>query len=156
MKIDRADTANVIALPPLLAAMTLALGLLLHFVWPMMLVPGGAPLWLGVALIAVSIAIVASAVRELGRARTPLDVRKSTTKIVETGAFAVSRNPVYLSMILGFLGIAALLDSAWIALLAPALATLLQKGVIEPEERYLEQKFGNDYLRYKARVRRWV
>lgn len=156
MPIDRPDKADVIALPPLLVAATLAVGLLLHFVWPLRFLPGGYASWLGALLVAVSIAIVASAIRALARAKTPLDVRRATTAIVSGGAFGFSRNPIYLSMMLGFVGIASLVDSLWIALLALPLAAVLQKGVIEPEERYLERKFGEDYLRYKARVRRWI
>jgi protein-S-isoprenylcysteine O-methyltransferase Ste14 len=44
----------------------------------------------------------------------------------------------------------------WILFLTAALAAILQKGAIEPEEAYLEQKFGEKYRRYKARVRRWI
>jgi protein-S-isoprenylcysteine O-methyltransferase Ste14 len=59
-------------------------------------------------------------------------------------------------MTLGFVGIASLVDSMWMLLLALPLVLILQKGVIEPEEHSLEQKFGETYLRYKARVRRWI
>ena len=59
-------------------------------------------------------------------------------------------------MMLGYLGIASLIDSLWLLLLALPLMVILQKGVIEPEDHYLEQKFGETYLRYKARVRRWI
>jgi protein-S-isoprenylcysteine O-methyltransferase Ste14 len=92
----------------------------------------------------------------LAKAKTAFDVRKPTTEIVTGGVFRMSRNPTYLSMMLGFLGIASLIDSLWLLLLAPLLIVILEKGVIEPEERYLEQAFGEKYLRYKARVRRWI
>jgi protein-S-isoprenylcysteine O-methyltransferase Ste14 len=59
-------------------------------------------------------------------------------------------------MMLGFVGIASLVDSMWMLLLALPLVLILQKGVIEPEEHSLEQKLGETYLRYKARVRRWI
>jgi len=50
----------------------------------------------------------------------------------------------------------ALVDSLWLLVLALSLAGVLQKGVIEPEEAYLERHFGEEYLRYKAKVRRWI
>ena len=112
--------------------------------------------WLGALLIAVSIPIVISAARQLAKAKTAFDVRKPTTEIVTSGVFRISRNPTYLAMMLGFLGIASLVDPLSILLLALPLVIILQKGVIEPEERCLEQKFGDVYLRYKARVRRWI
>jgi protein-S-isoprenylcysteine O-methyltransferase Ste14 len=52
--------------------------------------------------------------------------------------------------------IASLIDSVWLLDLALPLMVTLQKGVIEPEERYLEQRFGERYLRFKTWVRRWI
>jgi protein-S-isoprenylcysteine O-methyltransferase Ste14 len=59
-------------------------------------------------------------------------------------------------MILGCIGFAILLMNVWIAILTPVGAWLLQKLAIEPEEAYLERKFGEAYLKYKRRVRRWI
>ncbi|MGA7385074.1 MAG: isoprenylcysteine carboxylmethyltransferase family protein, partial [Methylocella sp.] len=70
--------------------------------------------------------------------------------------YGVSRNPLYVGMILLNIGIGCIVNSLWIFLLSAGLAATLQKGVIEPEEGYLEQKFGDKYLRYKAKVRRWI
>ena len=89
-------------------------------------------------------------------ANTPFDVRKPSTEIVTSGVFQRSRNPIYLGMLLLYTGIAILANSLWILILVLPFAIILQKGVIEPEEAYLEQKFGDEYLRYKARVRRWI
>jgi protein-S-isoprenylcysteine O-methyltransferase Ste14 len=89
-------------------------------------------------------------------ASTPLDVRKRSTRIVTSGVFQQSRNPIYLGMVLLCTGVAFLVDSLWLLGLVPLFAAILQKGVIEPEEAYLERNFGEEYLRYKARVRRWI
>jgi protein-S-isoprenylcysteine O-methyltransferase Ste14 len=59
-------------------------------------------------------------------------------------------------MVLLCAGIAFLVDSLWLMMIVPLLAVVLQKGVIEPEEFYLEKNFGEEYLRYKAQVRRWI
>jgi len=149
-------TAHVIALPPSIPVTALAVGLLLNFVWPMKFLARKDALWLGALLIVVSIPIVIGAFWQMNKAKTSFDVRKPTTEIVTGGVFRISRNPIYLSMMLDFLGIASLVDSLWMLLLALPLAVILQKGVIEPEEHYLEQKFGETYLRYKAQVRRWI
>ena len=150
------DKAHVIALPPLIVGAILGLGLLLDFFWPMRFLGRTNALWLGALLIVASIPIVIGAVSQLTKAGTALDVRKPTTEIVTGGVFRMSRNPIYLSMMLAYLGIASLVDSLWILLLALPLVVILQKGVIEPEERYLEEKFGEKYLRYKSQVRRWI
>jgi protein-S-isoprenylcysteine O-methyltransferase Ste14 len=49
-----------------------------------------------------------------------------------------------------------LINALWILVLVVPLLVVIQRGVIAREEAYLERKFGEDYLRYKARVRRWV
>jgi protein-S-isoprenylcysteine O-methyltransferase Ste14 len=156
MPTDASDHANVIALPPLIVGATLGLGLVLHFVRPIGFLARKNALLLGVLLIVVSIPVAIAAARQFAKAKTAFDVRNPTTEIVTGGVFGISRNPTYLSMMLGFLGIASLVDSLWLLVLALPLTVILQKGVIEPEERYLEQKFGEKYLRYKAQVRRWI
>ena len=143
MPTDVSDKANVIALPPLIVVAMLAIGLVLQFVRPIGFLPRAVDLWLGGLLIAVAIAIVIAAMRRLAKSRTTFDVRKPTTEIVSGGVFRISRNPTYLSMLQGYLGIAALLNSLWLLILALPLAIILQKGVIEREESYLEQKFGD-------------
>lgn len=112
--------------------------------------------WFGVLLILISIPIGVSAVRALARAKTTFDTRKPTTAVVTDGAFRYSRNPMYLSMTLLYVGIAFLVNSPWILLLVLPLVVVIQWGVVEREERYLERKFGEEYLRYKANVRRWI
>lgn len=93
------------------------------------------------------------ALRRTGQSENPY---KTTTEIVETGPFRLTRNPMYLQMVVACFGLSVLLSSAWIALLTPVCAVLLHVLVIRHEETYLETKFGNDYLSYKERVRRWI
>ena len=156
MPAERPDRADVVAMPPVIVAAALAIGLLLQLTWPVRFMPRSYALASGVGLIAVALAILAGAVWRLSMAETALDVRKPTTGIVTGGVFRFSRNPIYLSMMLGFLGVAVLTGSLWLLLLALPLMAILQNGVIKPEERYLERKFGAQYLSYKVRVRRWV
>ena len=156
MQENGSDNADVIALPPVLYAAALATGLVLHFVFPIQLLPQMLSLSLGIALILVSIVIVVSALRALARAKTTFDTRKATTAIVTDGPFRYSRNPMYLALTLLYLGIASLVNSLWILVLVLPLIVLVQRGVIEREERYLERKFGDDYLEYKRQVRRWI
>ena len=66
------------------------------------------------------------------------------------------RNPAYLGMALTYLGIAAMSSAVWVLLPLPVVLAVIDRGVIAREERYLERKFGEEYLGYKRRVRRWV
>jgi protein-S-isoprenylcysteine O-methyltransferase Ste14 len=150
------DNPGVVAIPPFIALAVLAVGLAGHAEWPLRFVPAPGFKWVGAVSIGAAAVLLTSAVRAMRRARTTFDVRKPTTAIVTSGAFRISRNPMYVSLMLSYLGIAVLVDSLWVLLLALPLAVILQKGVIEREERYLERKFGETYTRYKAGVRRWL
>jgi protein-S-isoprenylcysteine O-methyltransferase Ste14 len=153
---ETTDNPGVIAFPPAIFAGTLAIGLLLHFIFPVNVLPrmiaiaSGTVVLVGAALIAVS------AFRAMRRAQTAVNPSLPTTAIVSDGAFSFSRNPIYLSLTLLYVGISLLFNAPWALLLLLPLIVVVQNGVIKREERYLEQKFGDEYLRYKASVRRWV
>ncbi len=151
-----ADRANVVASPTLIFAGILVLGFGLDMMWPVAFLPAGWGLPLGLIGIFVAVNIKLFAVREMVRVKTHLDIRKPATDITTSGIYGVSRNPLYIGMILLNIGIGCIVNSVWIFLLSAGLAAALQKGVVEPEESYLEQKFGDKYLRYKAKVRRWI
>ena len=152
------DHARVIALPPTIFAALLALGLLLHWFSPISAIPAPKQvLWaVGGFLAATSGILALSARSEMIRANTAIDPREATTRIVESGVFRISRNPMYLSLVLLLLGIAVGLNSAWLLLVCLPFVLIIHYGVVLREERYLENKFEDSYRRYKERVRRWI
>lgn len=156
MATDQNDRPRVIALPPVILAATLAAGFGLGALWPLGLPAPGLARPLGFLLVLGAITMAGLAVREMVAAGTNLDVRKPTRTIVTSGVFGLSRNPIYLGMVLLCLGVALFAGSLWLLVSTPVFAAVLQYGVIAREEAYLEEKFGADYLRYKARVRRWI
>jgi protein-S-isoprenylcysteine O-methyltransferase Ste14 len=156
MQFDQRDRPDVIALPPLILAATIALGLVANFVLPASFLPNAITAPLGILVILAAVALAISAIREMLAANTPVDPRKHSTDVVTSGVFRLSRNPIYLGMLLLCAGIGVLANTLWGLALTLPLALVLQKGVIEREEAYLEQKFGSKYLRYKAKVRRWI
>ena len=90
------------------------------------------------------------------RARTsPIPIRP-TTALVTNGPYRFSRNPMYLSLVLLYVGLALRLNDFWVLALAPVVIVLVHYLAIVREEQYLERKFGQEYLDYKARVRRWL
>ncbi|KGN30153.1 hypothetical protein N802_09780 [Knoellia sinensis KCTC 19936] len=90
------------------------------------------------------------------RQRTGLLPGQATTVIMESGPFSLSRNPLYLGMLVLHAGIALLIPSVWALLMVPVAAALLHWGAILPEERFLAREFGADYTDYASRVRRWL
>jgi protein-S-isoprenylcysteine O-methyltransferase Ste14 len=90
------------------------------------------------------------------QADTPTNPYKPVEHIATEGPFRYTRNPGYLALAMIYTGIASFANALWAILLLPGALLVIQRGVIEREERYLERKFGEEYLRYKARVRRWI
>jgi protein-S-isoprenylcysteine O-methyltransferase Ste14 len=151
-----ADNPGVIAPPPLIYAGALAIGLLANKLCPNSFLPRGLSRVLGLPLIVGGLVIGSLGFREMRRAETNVDPRQPTTAIVTEGPYRFTRNPLYLSMTLIYAGITALANALPAAVLFPIVLRIVRRGVIEREERYLERKFGDEYLIYKARVRRWL
>ena len=156
MAAESSDKAEVIALPPLIYGAGLLLGFAIQFVFPVSALPPELAFRLGVVVVLASAWIVVSALRALARAKTSFDLRQPTTAVVTDGAFRFSRNPMYVALTLLYLGVGLLVNSLWVLLLVMPVMVVIQRGVVEREERYLERKFGEEYLRYRAHVRRWI
>ena len=101
-------------------------------------------------------ALVTWFIRTMRGADTTLDVNKPVSTLVQDGPFRYSRNPGYLSLVMLYAGIAILGNALWAILFLPLLVLITQRELIEREERYLERTFGEEYLAYKRRVRRWL
>ncbi|SFK13564.1 methyltransferase family protein [Methylocapsa palsarum] len=156
MQGDDSDRPQIAAFPPLIFAGALGLGGLLDVLIPIRFTPRAYSAPFGLFFIGCGLGFAGLALWEMFRSKTPVDPRRPTSSLVTTGVFKVSRNPIYLGMVLFCLGVSFLIHSLWFMALAAALAAVLQKGVILPEESYLERKFGNPYREYKANVRRWL
>jgi protein-S-isoprenylcysteine O-methyltransferase Ste14 len=76
--------------------------------------------------------------------------------LLTTGIHGWSRNPMYVGMFLLYAGIGMAAGSPWVLVLALPLLIILHYVVVAREEAYLEQRFGDAYRDYKARVRRWL
>ncbi len=96
------------------------------------------------------------AIRTFQAAGTPVRGNKPSTVLVRTGPYRISRNPIYLAFSVFQLGIASWVNSLWLIATLVAAVALMVSVVIPREERYLESKFGADYLDYKRSVRRWL
>lgn len=79
-----------------------------------------------------------------------------TIALVSAGPFQFTRNPLYLALLLIFAGLSFVLGTWWGVIVLVPTILVLHYGVILREERYLEQKFGETYLQYKGRVRRYL
>ncbi len=153
---DGRANAGVIAPPPLIYAIPLLLGLLLKRRIPVPFLPRGVARVLGLPLLGGGMLLIGWFFRTMRRAETPIDPREPVSRIVTGGPFRYTRNPAYLGMAMIFAGVSCLANALPAILLLPVALLIIQRGVIEREERYLEREFGEEYLRFKARVRRWI
>ena len=150
------DTAGVVARPPLIYAGALIAGLLAKTLFPSAFLPRKVARLIGLPLLGAGLGLFLSSLRTMHRAGTDVRTNKPTSSLIVEGPYRFTRNPIYLGFTLVYGGITALANSLPSALLLPFVLVVMRRGVIEREERYLERIFGEEYLRYKARVRRWI
>ena len=153
---DEQDNPGGWVPPPLTYLLTLLLGLLLDRRLHVPFLPHKVARVLGWLLVGGGMALATWFIRTMHSANTTLDVNKPVSSLVQDGPFRYSRNPGYLSLAMIYAGIAILRNALWAILLLPLLLLVTQRELIEREERHLERTFGEEYLAYKRRVRRWV
>jgi protein-S-isoprenylcysteine O-methyltransferase Ste14 len=151
------DKANAIVRPPIALLLAFLAGLLADWLYPLKFVPASVPnVLLGGFIFVDGFALAVWAIVTIRRAGTAVETIKPTTAIVAEGPYRFSRNPIYLGMFLGLIGLAIAFNTVWILVALAAFYLVIRYGVVAREEAYLERKFGDDYLAYKGRVRRWL
>jgi protein-S-isoprenylcysteine O-methyltransferase Ste14 len=88
-------------------------------------------------------------------ARTNVWPHRQADQLVTAGPFRIWRNPIYMGEVLVLLGLAQATYNIWFAILAPLFALAVFRLAILPEESHLEARFGEAYVEYKSRTRRW-
>jgi protein-S-isoprenylcysteine O-methyltransferase Ste14 len=142
--------------PPFLYVALFLLGLLLGHLVPLPPLPRTPSRLTAAVLLIPGFGLVFWSLWLFLRVRTsPLPMRPASS-LVRSGPYRWTRNPMYLGMLLLYLGVALLFDVLWALVLSPAVVLLVGRLVIAREERYLEGKFGDDYRQYKTQVRRWI
>jgi protein-S-isoprenylcysteine O-methyltransferase Ste14 len=158
---DEQDGMGLGVPPPVVFLGPLILGLLLNRKIPAPFLPRGLTRILGLPVIGGGALLGGWTYRTMRRADTPITGEpfvpdKPTTTLITDGPFRYSRNPGYLGAAMVYAGVASLANALWVFLLLPVVLLTIQRTAIEREERYLEGKFSEEYLGYKARVRRWI
>jgi protein-S-isoprenylcysteine O-methyltransferase Ste14 len=154
---DTTNTAQVIIRPPLAWGLAVIAGLTLNWLLPVPFQPVDLPAgWLGAIVFVLALALVAWAIVTITRAGSNVPTNLPTTAIVESGPYRFTRNPIYLGMFLGLIGLAIAFDNLWLLMMLVPFALIIHYGVVVREEAYLERKFGDAYRGYRSRVRRWL
>jgi protein-S-isoprenylcysteine O-methyltransferase Ste14 len=155
---DTTERPSRIPWPPLLLIGVLvgavALGRISPLPWP------GLDDWparaVGLGLGAAGVVLLIAAILALRRSGTTVLPDVGATVLVTSGPYRRFRNPIYLADCLILLGLAELTKNVWFVVGAALFALLVTVLSILPEERHLERRFGDAYLDYKAKTRRWL
>ena len=111
---------------------------------------------LGVGLLTIGLFLMAWGLVTFQRAGTAIIPRHSASRLVVSGPYRFTRNPMYTGLTIAYIGVSALLGTAWPLILLPVVLLIVFRFVIRREERYLEDAFGSEYAEWRARVRRWL
>lgn len=142
--------------PPRVYLLAVLVGIGVHRIWPLAL-PGGAVVRvLGILLVAAGIVLFVLTVRAFRAARTPVPGNQAARALVRGGPMRFSRNPIYLAFSMVQLGLGIFLKNGWVLIMLIPAVALMHFVVIAREERYMEAKFGAEYLAYKRSTRRWL
>lgn len=144
--------------PPLVYVGIFLISFLLQRNWPLgqTLLKTATARIAGLILIASYFLIALPAIRQFAVSKNTLVTIKPATNLQTTGIYSLTRNPMYLSLLFLYCGLAVFFGNWWTFILLPLLIITIQVCVIKKEENYLMNAFGQDYFHYKRKVRRWI
>lgn len=155
--IEQTRGARVIPIPPpLYYAIAFGLGRALNAWqhWPLPIHP--AITYVGAALIAFGIGIVGAGIAAVVRHRTTIVPHRPVAQLLTSGIYGLTRNPMYVGLAIAYVGVALATNSPWPILTLPLALVAIRRLVIDPEERYLADRFSDRYANYRRDVRRWL
>ena len=150
--------ANTFPWPPVLFVAAIIAALLMSWLLPLPW-PGldDAPAhWIGLGFGVVGLVLIVLGFKALIDHRTTVLPNKASTTLVTSGPYRRFRNPIYLGEVLLLFAGAEITKSIWFVAAGLGFGVLVTVLQIIPEERHLEAQFGDAYLDYKVRTRRWI
>ena len=153
---DGNDAPNVKIIPPLVYLVGIVIGFLATIWMPTKVVPNSVAWTVGGILIFCGAVLAGGAILKFKDVGTTVRPDRAASTLVIAGPYKITRNPMYLGLALVYLGIAIAGQSVWALILLPVVLAIIQRRAIEPEEAFLEKRFGANYISYKEMVRRWL
>lgn len=155
---NKKDHAQVKTIPPLIPLSFIVLAWLINRYVYTLPIPLAANIQLIIAYLMMAVASVlfAFSLYFFLKTRQNPEPHTPTNALYTGGVFKITRNPIYLGFLVAQIVVAIKLNNLYVILTLPFVFWLLNKWVINPEEAYLEQLFGQKYLDYKQKVRRWL
>lgn len=111
---------------------------------------------LGIVFIVISLFFLIRSLRQFFQTKNSLMTIRPAFSLQINGIYNITRNPMYVGLAIVYLGITCFIGNWWNVILFPVLLLFVQEYIIKHEEKYLERRFGQEYLNYKYKVRRWL
>ncbi len=109
----------------------------------------------GAFFLIIALFFLVKSLRQFVQTRNTLVTIKPASSLQTNGIYRITRNPMYTGLAIVYLGISCFIGNWWNIILFPLLLVVVQEYIIKKEEKYLERRFGQEYLYYKTKVRRW-
>ena len=151
-----ADHAGVRVPPPLLYLLFFGFGLILQQLLPFSVQPLVPARVVALFFLAGGVLLVGWSNLLFRRTHTSLVPIKPSTALVVSGPYRLTRNPMYLGLLFGYIAVGLWLNLTWVLILVPLVVLAVQRLAIVKEERYLDRKFGEAYRQYRVQTRRWI
>ena len=143
--------------PPLMFALAFGVGALVQFLVPVTPVLSTTYLFdAGAVLASIGVCLALSAASIFLVRRTTLNPFAVPSTFVARGPYRFTRNPMYVSLVIVYLGAVLMLGSFWPLIMLAAPIAILNRVVIPFEENQLVEAFGDSYQTYRSKVRRWL
>jgi protein-S-isoprenylcysteine O-methyltransferase Ste14 len=153
---DVNDVPNVKIVPPLVYLVGIVIGFLATIWMPTKVVANSVAWTVGGILIFCGAVLTGSAILKFKDVGTTVRPDRAASTLVISGPYKITRNPMYLALAFVYLGVVVADQSVWALILLAVVLTVIQRGAIEPEEAFLEKRFGVTYINYTEKVRRWL
>ena len=150
------DSTELQATKPYLFLFPLIIGAIIENFIPTRIFPIKVSLVIGAIFCISSLPFIILALKEFYKAKILFDTRIASTTLINTSIYKITRNPVYLSFVLFYIGLSFLINSIWMLVMLVPSIYFIQIFSIKREEKLLEAKYGEEFRIYKARVRRWI
>jgi protein-S-isoprenylcysteine O-methyltransferase Ste14 len=110
----------------------------------------------GIVLIVIALLFILPALIKFVQSKNTLVTIKPATSLQTKGIYSLTRNPMYMGLLILYSGIAMLEGNLWTFIFIPLIIIIVQSYVIRGEENYLQRAFGEEYIAYRKKVRRWI
>ena len=152
------DHAKVKTIPPLIPLIFIILAWLIHkYIYAINIpIPHEIQTIIAYTMMTVATILFSFSLYFFIKFRQNPEPHTPTNALYTGGIFRITRNPIYLGFLIAQVVVAIKLNNLYVILFIPIVLWVLNKWVIEPEEIYLEKLFGQKYLKYKQKVRRWL